>query len=108
MAQAIGHLTRNASGGFDGTLDLLSLKTAIKISRNEAKSSDREPDFRVTAADNIEIGAGWNRNGKRSGKQYISLSLAAPELGRHRIYANVAPAAGKAYGEFVLLWNDAS
>lgn len=108
MAQAIGYLTRNATGGFEGTLALMSLKTRIKIAPNEAKSGDRQPDFRVTVSDNIEIGAGWNREGKASGKQYISLTLAAPEFGPRRLYANIAPAAGKLENEFVLLWNPQS
>ena len=108
MAQTIGYLTSNASGGFDGTLALMSLKTRIKIAPNEAKSGDRQPDFRITASDNIEIGAGWNREGKASGKPYVSLTLATPEFGPRRLHANIAPAAGKRDNEFVLLWNPQS
>ena len=37
----------------------------------------------------IEIGAGWLRTGQISGKEYVALSIAAPELGPKTLYANL-------------------
>jgi uncharacterized protein (DUF736 family) len=44
-------------------------------------------------AENVEIGAGWIRRGKSSGKEYVGLSLAAPEFGPRKLYANLGRAA---------------
>ncbi|GGJ49386.1 hypothetical protein CDQ92_13875 [Sphingopyxis bauzanensis] len=56
----------------------------------------------------MEIGAGWVRTGEASGKPYVSLTLAAPEFGPRRIYANLGRAAGQD-GEdgYALIWNPA-
>lgn len=108
MAHAIGYLIRNALDGFDGTPARLSLKTAIRIAPRDVNSKGRQPDFQVTEAGEIEIGARWTREGKRGGKPFISRSIAAPALGSQSIHANVEPAAGKDDGEFVLLWNSST
>ena len=78
MAQALGYVTKTENGSFEGTLSMMSLKKRISIKPNEAKESDGQPDFRVFTEDRIEIGGGWNRTGKVSGKDYISLTFAAP------------------------------
>jgi uncharacterized protein (DUF736 family) len=44
--------------------------------------------------DGIEIGAAWRRT-SRGGVAYVSLSLAAPEFGARRLYANPGRAAGQ-------------
>ena len=50
----------------------------------------------------IEIG--WQRIGQTSGKEYISLSISAPELGK--LYANLGRAAGRSDPNvFALIWN---
>ena len=85
----------------------MTLRQRIRIEPNGAKTHDRQPDFRVYAGDNTEIGGGWHRSGKTSGKPYVSLTLAAPEIGPRRIFANIAPAAGGLEGEMALLWNAA-
>ena len=43
------------------------------------KASHNQPDFRVLSK-GVEIGAGWLRLGQMSGKEYVSLSISAPEL----------------------------
>ncbi len=43
----------------------------------------------------VEIGAGWVRKGETSGKDYVSLSLAAPEFGPRKLSANLGRAAGQ-------------
>ena len=103
---AIGHVTRHGDS-FKGQLRTLSIRAEIEIIPNHAKSSDAQPDYRVTAG-GIEIGAGWLRRGEVSGRDYISLSLAAPEFGPRRLYANLGRAAGQDDDDtFAIIWNPA-
>ena len=44
------------------------------------------------------------RKAKASGREYVSLTLADPQIGPRRIYANLAPVKGKK-GRHVILWN---
>lgn len=103
---AIGHVTRTSNGGFKGQLRTLSIKASVEIAPNESKSTDAQPDYRVFS-DGIEIGAGWNRRSEASGRDYVSLSLAAPEFGPRRIYANLGRAAGGDDDSFAVIWNPA-
>ena len=102
---AIGHVSRDGQG-FKGQLKTLSIRTEIEILPNERKTGDTQPDFRVTAG-GVEVGAGWLRRGETSGKDYVSLSLAAPEFGPRRLYANLGRAAGQAEDSFAIIWNPA-
>ena len=104
---AIGHVTKQANGGFKGQLKTLSIRAEIDIVPNTAKSADNQPDFRVLAK-GYEIGAGWLRKGETSGKDYVSLSLAAPEFGPRKLYANLGRAAGQDDDEaYAVIWNPA-
>ena len=104
---AIGHVTKQANGGFKGQLKTLSIRAEIDIVPNTAKSADNQPDFRVLAK-GYEIGAGWLRKGETSGKEYVSLSLAAPEFGPRKLYANLGRAAGQDDDEaYAVIWNSA-
>jgi uncharacterized protein (DUF736 family) len=103
---SIGHVTANSSGGFKGQLRTLSLTAEIEIVPNEHKTSDNQPDYRVLSG-GIEVGAGWNRRSETSGRDYVSLSLAAPEFGPRRLYANLGRAAGGDENSFALIWNPA-
>ena len=103
---AIGYVTRDGNG-FKGQLKTLSIRTDIEIIPNTHKSGDTQPDYRVSAA-GVEVGAGWIRRGEMSGKDYVSLSLAAPEFGPRRLYANLGRAAGQDDGDaFAIIWNPA-
>jgi uncharacterized protein (DUF736 family) len=103
---AIGYVTRNGEG-FKGQLRTLSIRTEVEIVPNSRKSSDVQPDYRVVAA-GAEIGAGWVRRSETSGNDYVSLSLAAPEFGPRRIYANLGRAAGQDDDDaFAIIWNPA-
>ncbi|GGD84263.1 hypothetical protein GCM10011515_00020 [Tsuneonella deserti] len=102
---AIGQVTRDGEG-FKGQLKTLSIRTDIEIVPNHAKSSDAQPDYRVTAG-GVEVGAGWVRRGETSGKDYVSLSLAAPEFGPRRLYANLGRAAGQDGETYAIIWNPA-
>ncbi|MES2046615.1 MAG: DUF736 domain-containing protein [Pseudomonadota bacterium] len=103
---AIGYVTREGEG-FKGQLKTLSIRTDIEIIPNTRKSGDTQPDYRVSAA-GVEVGAGWVRRGEMSGKDYVSLSLAAPEFGPRRLYANLGRAAGQDDDDaFAIIWNPA-
>lgn len=103
---AIGYVTKRSDGSFKGSLKTLSIRADIEIVANDAKTSDSQPDYRVTS-DGVEIGAGWNRRAQSSGQDYVSLSLAAPEFGPRRLYANLGRAAGEAEDRFAVIWNPA-
>ena len=104
MAQALGYVTQRETGDFEGTLTM-GLNSKIRIVPNAAKATEKQPDFRVYAAQGGEIGGGWNRVGKASGKDYISLTLAHPMIGPRKVYANLGAAQGGEDGEFAILWN---
>jgi uncharacterized protein (DUF736 family) len=103
---AIGHVARTSNGGFKGQIHTLSIKANVEIVTNENKSSDAQPDYRIFS-DGTEIGAGWMRRSETSGRDYVSLSLAAPEFGPRRIYANLGRAAGGDDDSFAVIWNPA-
>lgn len=103
---SIGLVTRNEHGAFKGQLRTLSVRAEIDIVPNEAKTTDAQPDYRVLS-EGIEVGAGWARRSETTGRDYISLSLAAPEFGPRRLYANLGRAAGKGEDQFALIWNPA-
>jgi len=106
MAQSIGTVTKRDNGGFEGTLAMMTLNTRITIVPNEAKENDRQPDYRIYAAKGGEIGGGWNRVGKNSGKSYISLTFAHPAFGPARVFANLGRAAGQDdESVLAILWN---
>lgn len=104
---AIGYVSQAENGTLKGQLKTLSIRVEITITPNARKANDVQPDYRVYSGD-VEIGAGWNRRSETSGNEYVSLSLAAPEFGPRRLYANLARAAGDERGDrFVILWSPA-
>jgi uncharacterized protein (DUF736 family) len=104
---AIGFVNGTIETGFVGQLKTLSIRAAIEIKTNRGKSGDVQPDYRVYC-EGVEIGAGWVRIGQASGEKYVSLSLAAPEFGPRRLYANLGRAAGEDGKEgYALIWNPA-
>jgi len=103
---AIGYVTKSDDGSFKGQLKTLSIVADIAIVANRGKSSDNQPDYRVLS-DGVEVGAGWVRRSETSGRDYVSLSLAAPEFGPRRLYANLGQAAGGPEDRFAVIWNPA-
>jgi uncharacterized protein (DUF736 family) len=103
---AIGYVTRNGEG-FKGQLKTVSIRAEIEIIPNRSKTSETQPDYRVLAGGS-EVGGGWIKTGERSGKDYVSLSLAAPEFGPRVLYANLGRAAGQDDGDaYAIIWNPA-
>ena len=104
---AIGYVTKNDNGSYKGQLRTVSIRADIDIIPNRDKTADTHPDFRVMTQ-GVEIGAGWIRRGENSRKDYVSLSLAAPEFGPRKLYANLGRAAGQDDDSvFALIWNPA-
>jgi uncharacterized protein (DUF736 family) len=102
---AIGYVTKQTDGRYKGTLRTVSIKADIDILPNTQKTSDSQPDFRVVT-EGIEIGAGWQKKGETSGKEYVSLSIAAPEFGPKKLYANLGRAAGSDEEDlYAVIWN---
>jgi uncharacterized protein (DUF736 family) len=104
---AIGYVARDENGTFKGQFKTLSIKAEITITPNVKKANAIQPDYRVHSGD-VEIGAGWDRRSESSGNDYVSLSVAAPEFGPRRLYANLGRAAGNDGGDrFAIIWNPA-
>lgn len=101
----IGTVTKREDGRFEGELRTLSIRSEVAIVPVTDKSSPNQPDYRVMSQ-GIEIGAGWTRTGQASGKEYVALSIAAPEFGPRTLYANLGRAAGQPDDNiFALIWN---
>ena len=102
---AIGLVTKNEKGGYSGTLNTLTISAPIEFFPTREKRSERHPDFYIYSG-RIEIGAAWLRIGKESGEEYVSASLAMPEFGSKRLFANLGRAAGQDDDNvFALIWN---
>jgi uncharacterized protein (DUF736 family) len=101
----IGSVTKREDGSYEGELRTLTIRAEISIVPVGDKASANQPDYRVLSQ-GIELGAGWNRTGQTSGKEYVSLSISAPELGPRTLYANLGRAAGQTDPDvFALIWN---
>lgn len=104
MANALGYVTETSTG-FEGSLSLMNFTAAIRIEKNEEKAGDSQPDYRILAGETgTEIGGGWIRKAKASGRDYVSITLADPQIGPRKIFASLAPVKGKT-GRHVILWN---
>jgi uncharacterized protein (DUF736 family) len=104
MANALGYVTETKTG-FEGSLAMMNLSSPIRIEKNAEKAAEGQPDYRIFAGEtSTEIGGGWLRKAKGSGRDYISITLADPQIGPRRIFANLAPVKGKK-GRHVILWN---
>ncbi|WP_206243638.1 DUF736 domain-containing protein [Novosphingobium terrae] len=101
---AIGYVQRLKDGSFKGSIRTLSVSADITIVPNRRKTGD-QPDYLVQAG-GVELGAGWIRTGEVSEREYVRLSMSAPELGRRTLYANLGKAAGQEDDDvFAIIWN---
>tara|TARA_R110000796_G_scaffold252617_1_gene388717 strand:+ start:2610 stop:3167 length:558 start_codon:yes stop_codon:yes gene_type:complete len=104
MANALGYVSETKTG-FEGSLAMMNLSATIRIETNVDKTEEGQPDYRIYAGEtSTEIGGGWMRKAKASGRDYVSLTLADPQIGPRRIFANLAPVKGRK-GRHVILWN---
>jgi len=101
----IGSVTKREDGRYEGELRTLSVRADIVLIPVGEKSAESQPDYRVLSQ-GVEIGAAWLRRGQMSGKEYVSLSISAPELGSKTLYANLGRAAGQTDPDvYALIWN---
>lgn len=101
---AIGYVRKEEDGRYTGSIRTISISAQVDIIPNASKSTDTQPDYRVMTQ-GIEIGAGWIKKGETSGKDYVSLALAAPEFGPRKLYASLGSAAGQDDNDiFALIW----
>lgn len=102
---SIGFVKKQKDGSYKGQLKTVSIRADIAIVPNDNKSNPNQPDFHVLTGD-VEVGAGWKKKAASSGKSYVSLSIAAPEFGPRRLYANLGKAAGSTDPDFfAVIWN---
>lgn len=105
MASTIAQLTEKADGSMEGVFATLRINAPIAVLPNASKAREDAPDYRViNKRTGFEIGAGWNRISPRSGAEYVSIRMEAPEIGV--IFGNLAPAPGGEDNKKVLLWNN--
>jgi uncharacterized protein (DUF736 family) len=105
MATTIANLTAKADGSMEGVFATLRVNAPITVLPNASKSREDAPDYRiVNKRTGFEIGAGWYRRSLRSGEEYLSVKLEAPEIGV--IFGNLAPAPGGDETKKVILWNN--
>jgi len=101
----IGSVTNRSDGRYEGELRTLSIRAEVFIAPVTDKVSPNQPDYRVLSQ-GIEIGAGWMRKGQTSGRDYVSLSIAAPDFCAKTLYANLGRAAGQVDPDvYALIWS---
>lgn len=88
-----------AGGGRGPAAPIISRARAAK-----RRSAARQHSGSVNKRTGFEIGAGWHRISQRSGEEYLSVKLEAPEIGV--IFGNLAPAPGGKENKKVILWNN--
>lgn len=104
MANAIGYVSETEFG-FEGALAMVNLSVPIRVNKNLEKDLEGQPDYRIYAGEtDTEIGGGWIKKAKASGRDYVSITLADPQIGPSKIYANLALVKGHK-DRYVILWN---
>ena len=93
----LGIVSRNReTNEMRGSIALLGRRNpiGIEIVPNPAKRSEAQPDFRIYSGAN-ELGAGWVKVSRETGKPYVSLRIFHPQIAQWPIYANLGRAAGQ-------------
>ncbi|MEI9996784.1 MAG: DUF736 family protein [Rhizomicrobium sp.] len=76
----IGHFTASKDGGWEGTIQTLTINTKVRLVPNDNLSSEKAPAFRVFAGKS-EVGAAWKaRSQGDNPRDYLSLRLEDPSL----------------------------
>ena len=73
----IGIFTRTPEGKISGNLRTLTLNTRLQFVPETNKSKDSAPDFRIYLG-NLDVGAGWKKTARESGREYWSVRLDDP------------------------------
>ncbi|WP_136661778.1 DUF736 domain-containing protein [Nitratireductor sp. XY-223] len=89
MSTRLATLTLDDNGNYVGTLTTMALRRQIRVVPNGRAGDGNQPDWRITTNSGYELGAAWKRVSGNTGNAYLSVRLAAPELGSFAIYANI-------------------
>jgi uncharacterized protein (DUF736 family) len=74
----IGHFTAAKDGGWEGSIQTLSINAKLRIVPNDNQAGDKAPAFRIFAG-RSEIGAAWKaRSQGDSARDYLSVKLDDP------------------------------
>lgn len=102
---AIGFVAKQTDGSFAGYLRTLTVNVRISIVPNERKLKDHHPDYIIYTESQYELGAGWIKTNTSTKAEYLSLTLAAPELGKP-LYANLGRAPQQEDTDHLaIIWN---
>ncbi|MVA82733.1 DUF736 family protein [Agrobacterium vitis] len=96
----IGEFTTNGNNSIIGNVRTLTVSMKARLNPIERVSRDA-PDFRITAANGVEVGAGW-KVVSNDGEEYISVKLDDPSFNAP-ITAALWPS--EKDGEYALIWN---
>jgi len=108
MSNILARLSQNENGTFSGTLTTMAVTVKIKLSPTaKTEGVKNQPDFRIYANGAYEVGAAWNQKAKTTGREYLSIKMAAPEFGPQPIYANIIALleVGKDDVSHLMLWS---
>ncbi len=96
----IGEFTTNGNDTIQGNVRTLTVSMRARLNPIERVSRDA-PDFRITAGNGVEVGAGWKAV-SNDGEEYISVKLDDPSFNAP-ITAALWPSEKE--GEYALIWN---
>lgn len=72
----IGTFTKTKTG-FSGSIRTVALDIELTIRPAEKSDAENAPDYRIFAAEDLEVGAAWSRSGEKAG-DYLSTSIDDP------------------------------
>lgn len=104
---AIGYLTRQNDETFIGRLTTLTIQADMELRQNVAKADGARADYQVFV-NGVEVGSGWKKTSLETQREYVSISLAAPEFGSKPIKANLGAIMGKEGDTYAVIWNPES
>ena len=96
----IGEFATNGNNSIAGYVRTLTVGFKARLNPIERVSRDA-PDFRITAGNGVEVGAGWKATSD-DGEEYISVKMDDPSF-TAPISAALWP--NEKEGEYALIWN---
>ena len=96
----IGEFTTNGNHSIAGFVRTLTVSFKARLNPIERVSRDA-PDFRITAGNGVEVGAGWKATSD-DGEEYVSVKMDDPSFNAP-ISAALWPSEKE--GEYALIWN---
>lgn len=76
----IGHFMAAKDGGWEGTIQTLSINAKVRLVPNDNQSGEKAPAFRVFAGKS-ELGAAWKARSRGDNpRDYLSIKLEDPIL----------------------------